>query len=388
MDARRFRLGRRFAAAALLLAALAASPHVAPARAEPADALRARIARAFGLQGTWTVTRMDVVLAKATGTNPSNVPEAAVGTVNLDVRSELGEGATFTVDESGGITGSGKALYHVRIAAGSTAMSGPLPGGFGLSLPVGAVATLDEVGVRSFTITGRADLAARTISLDAFASQGDALKVVIRPGGAKVDFPAWPAMSRVDEKVIVNGATLLLRAAGTVGGRFQVAIEAVKYVDLADLFALVAERGPAGGAGPAGPVGPPGPAGEPGAAGARGEAGPPGPRGDPGAKGEKGDRGETGEKGEKGDKGDVGPSPEDRPAGTAQATAGRSVEVVFEKPMPDDRYAIAATPQGNRPASVTTTAKSPRGFTLWLHGDPLLGVVPVDWLVQPFPRGR
>ena len=80
-------------------------------------------------------------------------------------------------------------------------------------MPVGAVAMLEgDDGVRKFSITGKANAADRTISLDAFEASGDPLHVVVRPGGVDLKFPIWPPMTNVGSSVVVHGATLLLRA--------------------------------------------------------------------------------------------------------------------------------------------------------------------------------
>src|SRR6476469_6131611 len=76
----------------------------------PEEKVRKKITEAFSPVGRWTITKMNVTIASAHGTNPSNVPEASLGQVNLNISSSLGEG-TFDVDAKGNITGSGTALY-------------------------------------------------------------------------------------------------------------------------------------------------------------------------------------------------------------------------------------------------------------------------------------
>jgi hypothetical protein len=208
--------------------------------------VRTQIEQAFSLAGHWTVTRLDVSLVSLT-TDPSSVPSALVGAVNAEIRSALGSGATFDVDPGGAIHGSGHAQYLMQVTAGSASIGGGSNFGalgVGFSVPVGASATLDEPGTRSFTISGQADERARALSLNAFQPAGGPLSVMIRPGGGHLSVPVWPAMTNVDASVVVEGASLVARAAGVVGGKFRCAFEAVKYVDLGPLFdALAAAPG-------------------------------------------------------------------------------------------------------------------------------------------------
>lgn len=234
-----------------------------PSRAEldaQAAPVRDQLARAFGLAGHWTITRMDVSLVSLTG-NPSSVPAALAAAVTAEVGSGLGSGATFDVDSSGTVSGNGDAQYGFHIAAGSSALgagAAASPFRVGISLPVGATASLDEAGVRSFAIAGKADFARRVIMLGAFQPSGGPLVVIVRPGGARLDIPAWPAMTNVEAPVVVEGASLLARASGVVGGQFRCTFEAVKYVDLASLFEQLGAQGPPGPRGPQGPAGPAG----------------------------------------------------------------------------------------------------------------------------------
>jgi hypothetical protein len=225
-----------------------------------APSVRDELARAFGLAGHWTITRMDVSLVSLTG-NPSSVPGALAAAVNAEIGSGLGAGATFDVDSSGNIKGSGDAHYTFHVAAGSSALSAgaaATPFRVGISLPVGATATLDEAGARAFAFAGRADFTKRVIELGAFQPTGGPLAVLVRPGGARMDVPVWPAMTNVEAPVTVQGASLLARASGVVGGQFQCTFEAVKFVDLAPLFEQLGAQGPPGPRGLQGPAGPPG----------------------------------------------------------------------------------------------------------------------------------
>jgi hypothetical protein len=83
------------------------------------------------------------------------------------------------------------------------------------------------------------NLAERIISLHAFKPAGDPLQVLVRPGGGQIQIPAWPPMTSVETGLLVQGASLVLQARGTVG-KFQVAFEAVKSVDLVSLFESIA----------------------------------------------------------------------------------------------------------------------------------------------------
>ena len=199
-----------------------------------------QIRKAFSLVGHWNIVKMDVHY-HGDLSNPTTLHEAAVATGEIVIASSLGESGSFDVDGNGHITGSGVANYQFRVAAGSTAVSGgpaTAPIGLSVTIPVGAVAMLDasETGVRKFSITGQADLTRRTISLNAFQPSGSPLALIIRPGGKQFTAPVWPPMTNVTPSgVLVEGASLLLRVSGMVG-KMSVAIEAVKYVDLAPLF--------------------------------------------------------------------------------------------------------------------------------------------------------
>ena len=197
-----------------------------------------KVRKAFSLVGQWVITKMEVSKHGFASSNPS-AAGAALASVSIDIGSSLGEGL-FEVHPDGTITGNGSALYHYRVSGGTTPGVGS--GGFtglGYSIPVGASAMLDvaaDDGKRAFSISGQADIAQRTISLKAFQPTGGPLKVIIEPTSTPITAALWPPMTNVDPtNVVVQGASLLLRAAGVVGG-MQVSIEAVKYVDLAGLF--------------------------------------------------------------------------------------------------------------------------------------------------------
>ena len=194
-----------------------------------------KVKQAFSLAGHWEIIKMNVIRASST-TNPGTVPEAALGKVTILVQSELGGYGSFDVTSDGSITGSGEALYTYMVSAGSTAFSFN-----NITFPVGASATMNgDNGVRKFSITGTADLAKRTIKLNAFKPAGDGLKMIMRPGGNTFTSALWPPMTNVETDVIVTGASLLLRASGVLSG-IKVSFEAVKYVDLASLFTAIEE---------------------------------------------------------------------------------------------------------------------------------------------------
>ena len=363
------------------LAALAAG---APAHAQ--SSARGQIAHAFSLVGRWTITRMDVTVASISGKNPSTVREASVGEINLDIGSSLGEGGTFEVQSNGAITGSGSAHYRFRVAAGSTAASaGPStsPIGIGFVVPVGAVAMLDEVGLRNFSISGQADLGKRTIALKAFQPSGGTLKAVIRPGGSRLDIPPWPPMTGVESSVTVQGASLLLRAAGSVG-QFYCVLEAVKYVDLGSLLEHAAASGPPGPPGPAGPAGPPGPAGPRGPAGSNGTgSGGQGPSGPAGPRGPAGPGAEPGNDGGK-------QTSDDWRAGSEAIPVGRETTVTIKPPLKTDRYALSLTPGVKGPSRwiVSYTRKTPAGFAVLVvpadGSSGAGGAVTIDWIARPY----
>ena len=337
-------------------------------QAEPS---RQVIDKAFSLVGRWTLTKLDTSsVFSGSQSSPMTLPEASVGQVTVNIGSSLGEFGYFDVHPDGSITGKGKAVYRFRVAAGST-----LP--LAIPLPVGAVANLDEDGVREFAISGSADLRLRRISLDAFQSQGNNLKLIIKPGGGSFEVPVWAAAPNlVYAEVLTQGVTLLLRAAGTVGEgrlRFHVSIEAIRHVDLSALLNDLVDAvrmGTKGDPGPAAPAGPPG---------ARGDKGDPGPAGP---------RGPTGEKGDSGDSSAYGPELNWR-AGTVSTEVGRSTSIVFETALPDENYIVSLTPESLKPSRwiVGYANKTPSGFDILVApsklDEPQSATVQVDWLAVP-----
>jgi hypothetical protein len=283
------------------------------AQSTPVEKMRLKIREAFSLVGTWTITRMDVALHFG-GTNPGTIPEAAAlsSSVNVDIGSSLGESASFAVASNGGITGGGTARYRYRVAAGSQGGI-PLP----VPIPVGAAALMSEAGTRRFTVTGRADFATRTITLKPFKAEGGPLKMVIRPGGSQFEVSLAPPMTGIEQGVVMHGATLLLRAGGTLGAgnkTVDATFEAVKYVDLAPLFEELVSV--------AGSMGPPGPRGE---------------RGEPGVAGPRGERGEPGPPGDRGSS-SSGTAPL---AGSVSVPIGGASAVTFKIPLASNRYAVS-----------------------------------------------
>jgi hypothetical protein len=381
-DASRFARGRKLFTMALALSwvtAGAADPSLfaTPRSSGQSTSVQDKIRKAFSLAGHWNIVKMDVHYAGDLS-NPTTLREAAAASGEILVASSLGEYGGFDVSTDGQITGSGKANYQFRVAAGSSAFSGgpatPLIG-MSVTIPVGAVAMMDasETGERSFSITGQADLAKRTISLKAFQPSGGPLKIIVRPGGNQFTVPAWPPMTNVTPTgVLIEGASLLLRASGMVG-KINVAIEAVKYVDLAPLFEAIQTGGPPG------PAGPKGDRGDAGPAGSKGDKGDPGPKGDPGAKGDPGSGGSGG---------NAGGASSTNLAGTVAVPIGGSAPVMFRTPMASVNYAVSLTASGSQGPSreVTSSDKTPTGFTVHvlsgMGGTP--GSVKVDWIVVPY----
>jgi hypothetical protein len=327
-----------------------------------AQSAQERIAKAFSSVGHWTILKMDVTVFSADGTNPVNIPETSLGSVSVHVGSTLGQEGYFDVSSGGDIVGAGKAQYQFRIAAGSTAFS---YGAFNASfiIPVGAVAALEgDNGERHFTITGKADFSKRSLMLQAFQAAGKPLNVVVHPGGLNLQIPIWPPMTNVGQDIIVNGATLLLRASGTLAGPppIHVAIEAVKYVDLAPLFDFLVS-----------------------AAGTAGKTGP------PGTKGEKGEKGDPGPKGNAGASEPAGPGFAGR-SGTVQVPAGGQAAVTFSTALATDHYAVILTPASTPLVRVVLgyANKTRSGFTIsarLLDSGNSLGRIQADWVAVPYP---
>lgn len=378
--ASRFASGRKLFTMALALSwvtAEVAGPSLlaAPQSSGQSASVQDKIRKAFNLAGHWNIVKMDVHYAGDLS-NPTTLHEAAVATGEILVASSLGEYGGFDVSTSGQIIGSGKANYQFRVAAGSSAFSA-----MSVTIPVGAVAMMDasETGERNFSITGQADLAKRTISLKAFQPSGGPLKIIVRPGGSQLSVPAWPPMSNITPtEVLIEGASLLLRASGMVG-KLNVAIEAVKYVDLAPLFEAIQTGGPAGSKGDRGDPGPAGSKGDKGDPGPAGSKGDPGPKGDPGAKGNPGSGGSGG---------NAGGVSSTNLAGTVAVPIGGSAPVTFRNPMASVNYAVSLTASGSQGPSreVTYSDKTPAGFTVHVvsgvGGTP--GNVKVDWIVVPY----
>jgi collagen triple helix repeat protein len=388
--ASRFARGRKLFTMALALSwvtARAAGPSLfaAPQSSGQSTSVQDKIRKAFSLAGHWNIVKMDVHYAGDLS-NPTTLHEAAAATGEILVASSLGEYGGFDISTGGQITGSGKANYQFRVAAGSSAFSGgpatPLIG-MSVTIPVGAVAMMDasETGERNFSITGQADLAKRTISLKAFQPSGGPLKIIVRPGGSQLTVPAWPPMTNITPtEVLIEGASLLLRASGMVG-KLNVAIEAVKYVDLAPLFETIQTGGPPG------PAGPRGDRGDPGSAGPKGDKGDPGPAGSKGDKGDPGTKGDPGAKGNPGSGGSGGASSTNL-AGTVAVPIGGSALVTFRTPMASVNYAVSLTASGSQGPSreVTSSDKTPTGFTVHVLSDEggTPGSVKVDWIVVPY----
>jgi hypothetical protein len=206
----------------------------AGAQVTPVDELNQKIHKEFGLVGQWTITKMDI--------SRSFAGAAGAAQASYDIGSSVVEGM-FEVQSGGNVVGQGHAAYRVRASAG-TSTKIPVPFGIGgllNAMPVGAVAALapDDDGVRSFRFTGQANLAGRTISLNAFQPSGKPLKLLIQPTGAHQDFTLWPPMTNVSPTATATeGANLVLRASGNVSG-ISVAIEARKFVDVQGLFQML-----------------------------------------------------------------------------------------------------------------------------------------------------
>jgi hypothetical protein len=200
------------------------------------------------------------------------------------------------------------------------------------------------------------------VQLKAFQPKGDPLNVVVRPGGARLKIPIWPAMTNVENKVLVHGTTLLLQASGKVGD-YHVTFEAVKYVNLAPLFETMAK-------------------GEP------GPQGPPGPRGPNGEKGDKGERGDKGDPGPRGERGPASPGAELR-AGMVRVPLGGRQTVTFEAPMNTDGYSVHLTPaaSGNLFVVARYAGKTAKGFIVEVQavGTPpeRAMTVSIDWIAVP-----
>lgn len=226
---KRLRILKIFAAVfSVLAAALAAC-----AQMSSLDQISRKLHDEYGLVGQWTITKMDVSKSFSGG--------APAVQVSYDIGSSLAEGS-FEVQSNGAIVGQGRAAYRVRVSAG-TSTKVPVPFGIGgllNALPVGAVAMLapDEDGVRPFRVTGQANLDGETISLHAFEPGGKPLKLLVQPTADLQDIALWPPMTNVSPTdVHTEGASLVLRAAGNVGG-INVSIEARKYIDVQGLLKL------------------------------------------------------------------------------------------------------------------------------------------------------
>jgi hypothetical protein len=265
--------------ATALLVLLVSSAH--------AQTPRDRIREAFSLVGKWTITKLEVKHIDPFAVQTKETTSAAGAEGSFDVGSSLADGGEFVVAPGGAITGKGQAKYRFRIAVAAAAGA---VGAMGIAIPVGAVAFLDESdSIRSFTITGQADLVKRVITLEAFQPAGGPLRVTLRPGGSRANLPAWPPASRATADVINDGASLRMRAAGRLGGKLDVEIEAVKSVDLASLFEALVPTAAGGAPGPKGATGAAGTAGSTGATGAAGTAGSTGGTGAAGTAGPQGE---------------------------------------------------------------------------------------------------
>lgn len=336
--------------AAMVLAVIASFAVLSSFEQAPQDSLADRARRAFSPVGRWEIVKMEVLRASDVS-NPSTIPETALGQVSVLVESQLGRSGYFEVAPGGAITGEGEVQYQYRVAAGTTAFSwGPV------NLPVGAVAMLQgDDGIRGFSITGDADLSTGTIRLNAFKPAGGPLKLIVRPGGKPFTVPTWPPMSNLEAKVLVHGSSLLLRASGVLSG-IKVSFEAVKYVDLMPLLTGLEPL-----------AGPQGTRGAPGAGGVSGGAGPPGPTGASGPGGGAG----------------AGPL-----AGTVSVPRGGSAFVTFGRPLASATYAVSVTPMraGSSTGTVVSYSnKTAAGFQVHASKEGTAsGSVTVDWVAVPY----
>lgn len=351
-------------------------------------ALTDKVNKAFSLVGHWEIIKMEVVKA-STVTNPSTIPEASVGSVTINVSSELGSYGSFDIGPGGSISGSGEAQYMFRVAAGSTVASGSpsIPiASLGITLPVGAVAMMhNDNGVRKFSITGSADLVNRTINLNAFKTEGNSLNMIIYPGAKTFTSKLWPPMTNVESKVIVTGASLLLRASGVLNG-IKVSFEAVKYVDLASLFSSIEDLVKNGANGANGTNGNNGSNGRNGTNGTNNNNNNNNnsPNNNTGNNGSKGSNSNTNTN-PKNDSSNNGPQP--LIAGNITADIGSSAIVVFKIPQATPNYAISLAAMnvlGEQPL-VTYSDKTEKGFKVnVVKTGNASGKVKIDWLVTPY----
>lgn len=322
---------------------------------QPRESLADRVRRAFSLVGRWEIIKMEVDRSGEVH-NPNTVPETSMGQVSIDVNSQLGDYGHFDVAPGGAITGTGEVIYKFRVAAGTSSFSwGPV------NLPIGAVAMMyNENGIRTFNITGNADLSARTIQLRAFQPNGNALNMIIRPGGRTFTSVLWPPMTNISAtKVVVAGSSLMLRASGVLSG-IKVTFEAVKYVDLAGLFTDLDQyidnrvtnivRNTINNAGNTSTTG---------------------------------GNNNTGTTTGGGEEGSAGPRA--LVAGSLMVSTGGTANVVFRVPQASANYAISLTPMNgsNESPVVTFSNKTATGFRIHVKGTGT-AQVKIDWVVTPY----
>lgn len=323
------------------------------------ESLADKVRHAFSLVGHWEIIKMDVIRSSSV-TNPNTVPEAAVGKVTVLVQSELGSYGSFDVAPGGSISGSGEAQYTFNVSAGSTALSMP---GLPMVLPVGASAVMEgDDGVRKFSITGSADLVSRTISLNAFKADGGGLKMMMHPTNKTFTASLWPPMTNVESKVIVTGASLLLRASGVLSG-IKVSFEAVKYVDLAGLFTAIEDLVKSGASGTNGT------------------------NGSNGTNGNNGTNGTNGTNGNNNNNGAGNQGPQAHVAGFVNVDPGGSANVIFKIPQASTNYALSLSPMNgsNAQAMVTFSDKTVLGFKIHVTKPGTAnGTIKVDWVVTPY----
>ena len=341
------------------------------------ETLADKVNHAFSLVGHWEIIKMDVV-RNSTVTNPSTVPEASMGSVSVLVSSELGSYGSFDIAPGGTVTGNGEVQYNFHVSAGSTGLSVPMTN---MVLPVGASAVMEgDDGVRKFSITGTADLEKRTINLNAFKADGGGLKMMVHPGNKGFTAALWPPMTNVESKVIVTGASLLLRASGVLSG-IKVSFEAVKYVDLASLFTSIEDLVKNGTNG------------DNGSNGVNGRNGTNGSNGTNGTNNNNSSNNNTGDSGTNKNNGtnpnnnsnNRGPQP--LVAGSIYVNFGGTANVVFKIPQASSNYAISLTAMngsGEQPV-VTYSNKNSTGFKINVSkpGN-ATGQVKIDWLVTPY----
>jgi len=156
----------------------------------------------------WNITKMSLDWVSTSSKDAA--------TVSFMLGSFLRSDGYFETHPNGNISGEGNVGYYLRIGGGTHLK---------IPVPIGAVATINEGGVRAFSIEGKADAEQCVIQLEPFEAKGKPLQLAIQPGNGRTEWPLFPPMVWLNFTPEWIGDAIFGRAEGQVGA-FKVEFEA------------------------------------------------------------------------------------------------------------------------------------------------------------------